>query len=249
MSSLFITSANRMLYEHYGHSFFNTFPKTQYDLVVYTEDTEVDWCPDWVQSINHWPTESPELFRRMNELQKTCTNPDYRNQPYRWCHKVAALRLGITLYSLYKAYDSITWIDFDTVFMDMPNPTHYHNIMSGYDKPIVMHDRTHALIDYPETGFIWTNSKSYMPGVNEYVSIYPHAPTYMVNLLYEAFMGDAVKVLNQGHDAYQIGTIMRGPLKRYFGNCSKSGIDKPHPQRWGATAKWWVHNKGKAKYT
>ncbi len=249
MSSLFITSANEQLYEDYGYSFFHTFPKKQYDLIVYTEDTNMSWCPAWVKAINHWPTESPELFRRMNELKTSHTSSDYRNQPWRWCHKVAALRLGITLYSLYKAYDSITWIDFDTTFVNMPNPTEYHNVMSAYNKPIVMHDRTHRLINYPETGFIWTNSHVYMPGVNEYVSIYPHAPTYMVNLLYDAFLSDAVEQTNAGHDAYQIGMLMRGPLSKYFGNCSQEGIHKPHPQRYGVTKSWWVHNKGKAKYT
>ena len=122
-------------------------------------------------------------------------------------------------------------------------------VMSAYNKPIVMHDRTHRLINYPETGFIWTNSHVYMPGVNEYVSIYPHAPTYMVNLLYDAFLSDAVEQTNAGHDAYQIGMLMRGPLSKYFGNCSQEGIHKPHPQRYGVTKSWWVHNKGKAKYT
>ena len=253
MRTLFVTSTNRELFRAYAHHFFTTFPHREYDLVVYTEDQDHSWIPHWVKHTHHIPTEDPEIWRRRTELQQTESATDYRSTPSRWVPKVATLRLAVHTYSLWTdLYSATAWIDADCVFSKaMPTNERFTLQMRRYAKPILIHNRTHAQMPYPESGFIWFDSQSYMPGVREWDSTYPHAPTLAVNLLREKWLDNAILVKQAGHDAYQWGEILtKTPLLRnYWGDLSGPYHHKPHPQRNSVTAAYWTHRKGKAKHT
>ena len=252
MRTLFVTSTNRELFRAYAHHFFDTFPHRHYDLVVYTEDTVTDWIPHWVKRIHHIPTEDPEIWRRRTELQCTESAVDYRSTPSRWVPKVATLRLAVHTYSLWTdCYSAVAWIDADCVFNKaMPANERFTQQMRAHAKPILIHNRTNQIMPYPESGFIWFDSESYMPGVREWDSTYPHAPTLAVNLLRDAWLDPAILTAQAGHDAYQWGEILNTPkLRSYWGDLSGPYHYKPHPQRHSTVGAYWTHRKGAAKYT
>ena len=177
-STLIVTSYNKRLEEQYAHRFFNTY-KGELDTMLVSEDILSSGATHTI------PLTAHENFVRMNAWRKT---QDFKQDAVRFCHKPYSIWTAV--YDVYEPheqgkYDSILWIDADTVFklpitqQWVDDAFRHTGIMTYMGRP-----RYHS-----ETGVLWFNLNN--PSMRDYIESV--IELYNTNKIYE---------LDETHDSY-----------------------------------------------
>lgn len=216
--TLVITALNDTLYKQYGHKFVDTFPGTL-DLQIWSE--------------THLPIPHRSLpYRDFYLKHRTRHVTSYKYDAVRFHWKPQAVYY--TLQQDYiKDYDSLLWIDADTVFLKEIN-----------DKWIKDHLHTEGIMSYmgrynyySECGLLYFNLRN------------THTEQYVKDV-WQYYTTDEVYNLQEQHDSY-IWDYVRGKHELEYNHTFRNlGVDYKVPGghiQAHLYGEWFDHCKGKRK--
>ena len=169
--TLIITALNQRLLDEYGHDFLDSFPKDNLDLTVFSEE--------------HLPIPHRALTRKDFYLKhKDRPVRSYKMDAVRFHWKPQAVSTALEL-DYISNYDSILWIDADTVFLKRIDQSW-----------IDTHIRTQDIMSYmgrvnyySETGLLFFNLRN--PNTQQYIET-----------VWNYYASERVFELQEWHDSY-----------------------------------------------
>ena len=171
--TLVVTSTNRELYSAYAHRFWNTFPHTNLDLAVYSEDYGL-------------PCKSTHLHLQADFVERNSFRPvtSYKYDSVRFCYKPYTIAQALEDYA--HAYDRLLWIDADTVFHKEIDEDWITKHLYKEDTLLSYAGRINY---YSETGILLFNL------------LHPNTTNY-INSVRNLYDNDLIYLLKEWHDSY-----------------------------------------------
>ena len=176
MTTKVVTTFNNRLYKDYAHRFWDTFPHSELDLTVYSEEH---------LEIPHKHLYYQDEFVARNGHKIT---RDYKHDAVRFCYKPYAIAQCLEHECTHNntAYDRILWIDADTVFLRGLTEKWIDYHLDKIDSIMTYMGRYNY---YSETGLLLFNLR--------------HAQTRrFIHTVREYYDSNTVYLLEQQHDSY-----------------------------------------------
>jgi hypothetical protein len=186
--TLIVTSYNLRLQQQYAHRFFDSY-RGELDTMLVSEDIISSRATHTI------PLTAHQNFLNMNSWRKT---RDFKQDAVRFCHKPYAV--WTALHEVYEPfeqgkYDSMLWIDADTVFK-LPITQQWVN----------EHWRTDGVMTYlgrpnyhSETGMLWFNIQNVATReyIERVVELYNTNDIYALEETHDSYVWDWVRERDQ----------------------------------------------------